>query len=62
MTDPVIVESLRRKYGAVLENMDEQLGRNWAAVEALASPCGGLSAVAEATGLPETTIRLVYQS
>ena len=37
--------------------MDERLRRNWAAAEALELRWGGLSAVAEATGLSLTTIR-----
>src|SRR4051794_30812930 len=57
MRDPVIVESLRRKYQALRPGMDERLRRNWAAAEALELPWGGLSAVAEATGLSLTTIR-----
>jgi Rhodopirellula transposase DDE domain len=57
MRDPVIVESLRRKYRALRPNMDERLRRNWAAAEALELQWGGLSVVAEATGLSLTTIR-----
>src|SRR5512135_2851902 len=57
MRDPVIVESLRRKYQALRPNMDERLRRNWAAAEALELRWGGLSAVAAATGLSLTTIR-----
>src|SRR5947207_16020421 len=57
MRDPVIVDSVRRKYQALRPNMDECLRRNWAAAEALELPWGGLSAVAAATGLSLTTIR-----
>src|SRR5512135_308703 len=57
MRDPVIVESLRRKYQALRPNMDERLRRNWAAAEALELRWGGLSAAAAATGLSLTTIR-----
>jgi hypothetical protein len=57
MRDPVIVESLRRKYQALRPNLDERLRRSWAATEALELHWGGLSAVAEATGLSLTTIR-----
>jgi hypothetical protein len=57
MRDPVVVESLRRKYQALRPSMDERLRRNWAAAEALELQWGGLSAVAEATGLSLTTIR-----
>src|SRR5512143_234371 len=57
MRDPGIVERLRRKYQALRPSMDERLRRNWAAAEALELQWGGLSAVAEATGLSWTTIR-----
>ena len=57
MRDPLIVESLRRKYQALGPTMDECLRRHWAAAEALELQWGGLSAVAEATGLSLTTIR-----
>jgi DDE family transposase len=57
MRDPVIVESLRRKYQALRPNLDERLRRHWAAAEALELEWGGLSAVVEATGLSLTTIR-----
>jgi hypothetical protein len=57
MRDPVVVESLRRKYQALRPNLDERLRRYWAATEALELPWGGLSAVAEATGLSLTTIQ-----
>jgi Rhodopirellula transposase DDE domain len=57
MRDPLIIESLRRKYQALGPTMDESLRRHWAAAEALELPRGGLSAVAEATGLSMTTIR-----
>ena len=57
MRDPLIIESLRRKYQALGPTMDESLRRHWAAAEALELPWGGLSAVVEATGLSMTTIR-----
>jgi Rhodopirellula transposase DDE domain len=57
MRDPAIVESLRRKYQALGPNLDERLRRYWAAAEARELDRGGLSAVAEATGLSVTTIR-----
>lgn len=57
MRDPGLVESIRRKYQALLPDMDERLRRTWAAAEALELQWGGLSAVAEATGLSLTTIR-----
>ena len=38
--------------------MDERVRRRWAASEAVALGWGGITAVAEATGLSPTTIRL----
>jgi hypothetical protein len=38
--------------------MDEKLRRRWAASEALALGWGGISAVAEATGLSLNTVRM----
>ena len=48
---------LREKYSALAPIMDERLHRLWAASEALAFGWGGITLVAEATGLSQTTIR-----
>ena len=48
---------LREKYSALAPLMDERLHRLWAASEALALGWGGITLVAEATGLSQTTIR-----
>jgi len=51
------IPSVRRKYQTLSLIMDERVRRRWAATEALALGWGGITAVAEATGLSETTIR-----
>lgn len=48
---------LREKYDALAPLMDERLHRLWAASEALALGWGGITRVAQATGLSQTTIR-----
>ena len=57
MRDPSIIEPLRRKFQSLHPLMDERLKRRWAAAEALELGWGGLSAVAEATGLSMNTLR-----
>jgi Rhodopirellula transposase DDE domain len=57
MRDPSIIEPLRRKFQSLHALMDEPLKRRWAAAEALELGWGGLSAVAEATGLSMNTLR-----
>lgn len=49
---------VREKYQALARLMDERMRRRWAASEALALGWGGITAVAEATGLSQTTIRV----
>lgn len=51
-----VVETIRQKYQRLQSIMDERMRRRWAACEALALPYGGLTAVAQATGLCRTTI------
>ena len=51
-----VVESVRQKYQFLHSIMDERMRRRWAACEALALPHGGITAVAQATGLCRTTI------
>jgi hypothetical protein len=57
MRDPHIVEAIRSKYAALLDDLDERGRRRWAAVEARALGHGGIAAVAEATGLSDRTVR-----
>ena len=57
MHDVDTIESLRLKYVELLDDLDEQGRRRWAAVEARALGWGGITAVASATGLSDRTIR-----
>jgi Rhodopirellula transposase DDE domain len=57
MTTPTSLAVLREKYSALAPLMDERLHRRWAASEALALGWGGITLVAQATGLSQTTIR-----
>jgi hypothetical protein len=57
MHDSTIVEVIRNKYVALLDDLDERGRRRWAAVEARALGHGGITAVASATGLSDRTIR-----
>ena len=56
MQDAAVVEGIRRKFEAMSPVMDERTRRHWAAVEAGELGWGGVSAVAQATGLSRTTI------
>ena len=56
VTDEAI-PTVRRKYQTLSQIMDERVRRRWAASEAIAIGWGGVTAVAEATGLSQTTIR-----
>src|SRR5207302_1063010 len=47
----------RQKFQFLSPIMDERMHRHWAASEALALGWGGITAVAQATGLSPTTIR-----
>jgi Rhodopirellula transposase DDE domain len=55
--DSTAVESLAVKYQALKPVLDERARRLWAATEASAIGRGGISRVAEATGLTHVTIR-----
>jgi transposase len=57
MLDPNIVESIRLKYLALLDDLDERGRRRWAATEAMALGRGGIVAVATATGLSDRTVK-----
>jgi hypothetical protein len=54
---PTSLAVLRAKHSALAPIMDERLHRRWAASEALALGWGGITLVAQATGLSQTTIR-----
>lgn len=57
MPDASVVEWIRQKYLAVHRDLDERGRRRWAAAEARSLGWGGVSAVAEGTGLSDRTIR-----
>ena len=56
MTDQRIVEWIRAKYQGLSGELDERARRRWAAVEAVSLGWGGITAVAQASGLARTTI------
>ena len=57
MPDSEIIAAVRNKYQARRPVLDEKVRRRWAACEAMAIGWGGITAVAEATGLSRPTIR-----
>lgn len=57
MQDATIIDAIRDKFVALLDDLDERGRRRWAAVEAKALGWGGITAVAQATGLSDRTIR-----
>jgi len=56
MATPGIVEKVREKFELLSGTMTERMCRHWAATEAMTLPRGGISLVAQATGLSRTTI------
>jgi transposase-like protein len=58
MHDDAIAEGIRRKFRSLDPVMDERVRRHWAASEAMSLSWGGISAVASATGISRTTIRV----
>ena len=57
MADKPVVEWIRQKYTGLGDSLAERGRRLWAAVEARSLGWGGVTAVAEATGIAESTIR-----
>lgn len=57
MPDAQVVERIRHKYEAIVGELEERARRRWAAAEARSLGWGGISAVAEATGISDRTIR-----
>ena len=57
MHDAETIEGIRQKYIALSPVMDERMRRQWAATEASTLGWGGVTAVAEATGLAWNTIK-----
>lgn len=58
MADAKVVEWIREKYVAIVGDLDERGRRRWAAAEARSLGWGGITAVAEATGISDRTIRI----
>ena len=58
MMPPVITETLSKKYNFLKGVLDERSRRLWAATEALSLGHGGIKAIAKATGIAESTIRI----
>jgi hypothetical protein len=56
MIDHQTIATIRRKYALLRPELDERARRCWAATEALALGYGGVSAVAQATGIARNTI------
>jgi hypothetical protein len=56
MSRDATLEAVRRKFELLRPLMHERMRRHWAACEAMALPRGGVSLVAQATGLSRTTI------
>ena len=56
MAKPFLVEAVRKKYELLRPIMNERMRRQWAASEALSLSRGGVTIVAQATGLSRTTI------
>jgi hypothetical protein len=57
MTDHELIADVRQKYKALDSIMDERMRRWWAATEAASIGWGGITAVAQATGLSRPTIQ-----
>src|SRR6185312_1333604 len=56
MSRDTTLQTVRRKFELLRPLMNERLRRHWAACETLTLPRGGVTLVAEATGLSRTTI------
>jgi len=56
MDASTIIATIRQKFELLRPVMTERMRRHWAASEALALPRGGMTFVAEATGMSRTTI------
>lgn len=57
MPNAKTVETIRTKYLVLTNDLDERGRRRWAATEAMAIGHGGITAVAQATGLSDRTVR-----
>jgi hypothetical protein len=57
MASAELIQTIHRKYSAVLMDLDERGTRSWTAVEAMAIRWGGINAVPKATDLARSTIQ-----
>ena len=57
MPDARVIEWIRQKFVNIAQDLDERGRRRWAASEALSLGRGGITAVADATGISDRTIR-----
>jgi len=57
MISTAIVKTIKEKYGLLRDVLDERTRRRWAGSEAMALGHGGVTAVARATGIAQSTIR-----
>ena len=57
MPEANVIEWIRRKFQAIVPDLDERGRRRWAATEARALGRGGITAVSLATGISDRTIR-----
>src|SRR2546421_3444814 len=58
MDASTIIATIRQKFELLGPVMTERMRRHWAGSEALALPRGGITLVAQATGLSRTTVRV----
>ena len=58
MVSPELTQALSKKFELLQSELDERSRRLWAATEAIAIGHGGVKAVARATGIAESTIRI----
>ena len=56
MDASTIIATVRQKFELLRPVMTERMRRQWAASEALALPRGGVTLVAQATGMSRTTL------
>jgi hypothetical protein len=57
MPDSRVIEWIRQKFANIAQDLNERGRRRWAASEAISLGRGGISAVADATGISDRTIR-----
>ena len=58
MASAELIQTIHRKYSAILLDLDERGSRRWAAAEAMAIGRGGITAVSKATGIARSTIQI----